>query len=375
VPVSERLRQLVDDEVRRSLQAQLGARGLLLTRPASKAATADAARSGAALLRRLLEVAYPEVVREDRGSYFHFADHHTETRIGLTLAFGAVTAELLTPLGVVAREGRAGAIDMSCATFNLGVGLVDGICDSSPQSGLRLLDAIQTADLVGAARERVVGRWLRVGLPPSLAADPSVQFAVRAIEAFFELLHSSFPGEAGSSVRDRVGARLAAALDAERQSVDRSGTPVGRDRLVECSRRTSVLPFQVIEDLATGNHALPPLTAGTLIGEAMWRIDDLVDLVQDVDSAALNGVLLTATAEPGCAADSDGEAALQRVIASQAIPVVAGQAAEYLQAGLIAAPGGTSDSDARRRFLSFVQRYAGLQPAVVRSPTAYPNRP
>src|SRR4051812_5817649 len=86
VSVSERLRQLVDDEVRRSLQAELDARGLLLTRSASQAATADAARSGAELLRRLLELAYPEVVW-GRGTEVHFADAHTETRTGLALAF------------------------------------------------------------------------------------------------------------------------------------------------------------------------------------------------------------------------------------------------------------------------------------------------
>lgn len=372
MPVYERLRQAVEDEVRRSLQTELDARGLLLTRPASEAAAADAARLGAAMLHRLLELAYAEILQDDRDTGVHFADDYTATRIGLALAFGAVTADLLTPPGRDACEGPAGAIDVSCAVFNLGVGLVDGICDSSPQDGLRLLDAIHATDLAGAARERL-DRRLVEDLPPSLAADSGVHFTVRVIQAFFELLHSNYPGEGGSTVRDRVGARLAEALDAERQSIESSVAPVGRDRLIECSRLTSVLPFQIIEYLATGDHALPSPTAGTLIGEAMWRIDDLVDLVQDADLTALNGVLLDATAEPECAANRDGGAALERVLASQAIPVGAAKAAEFLDVGLTDAPGGTPAHDGRRLFLSFVQRYAGLEPAAVSSLTVSPS--
>ena len=108
----------------------------------------------------------------------------------------------------------------------------------------------------------------------------------------------------------------------------------------------------------------------------MWRIDDLVDLVQDAESGALNGVLTAATAEPGCAADRDHAVSLERVLASGAVPVAAAQAAASLDAGLAAAPGGTPEIPGRRLFLSFVQRYAGLQPADVNSsPTGSPSSP
>jgi hypothetical protein len=369
----ERLRRVVDEEVRRSLRAELDARGLLLSRPDSEATGADAARSGAALLRRLLELGYPESGQVDRRTEVQFADEHAATRIGLALEFGAVTADLLTPAERDADVGRGEAIAVACAVFNVGVGLVDGICDSTPAVGLCLLDAIGAADLVGAARAGALDHRLRQDLPAPLAWDPGVQFTLRVVETFFGLLHSSYPSGGGLAVRDQVGARLVAALDAERETVDRSVALADRDRLVEYSRRTSVLPFQVIEILATGDPALPATTAGTLIGEAMWRIDDLVDLVQDADQGALNGVLLAGTADQSAAADCGGAADLERVLAARVIPKIAAQAADLLDAGLADAPGGTPAQDGRRMFLWFVQRYAGLQPTGVSSPTGFPR--
>src|SRR4051794_33793410 len=97
VPVPDRLRQAVGDEVRRCLAAEMGARGLLLTAPECTAATADAARGGVALLRRVLYLAYPEIAQDPHGAEVGFADDDTAARTGLALAFGAVTAVLLTP--------------------------------------------------------------------------------------------------------------------------------------------------------------------------------------------------------------------------------------------------------------------------------------
>jgi len=48
-----------------------------------------------------------------------------------------------------------------------------------------------------------------------------------------------------------------------------------------------VLPFEIIETLATGATT----AAGTDLGEAMWRIDDLVDLGRDASSGALNWIV------------------------------------------------------------------------------------
>jgi hypothetical protein len=361
--IPDQLRQVIDDAVSHSLWAELGARGLLLTRTASAAATTDAARWGAVLLRRVVAHCYHNSLQGDRAIYVQFDDDQATTRIELALAFGSVTANLLTPPRRTDRRRAPSSVDLSCAVFNLGIGLVDGLCDGTPQLGLRLLDVLQALDLSGAAREQWPGDRLRAALHASLVADPTVAFTARIIEAFFDLLHSSYPGDEGSALRDHVGARLEEALEAESQSVGRLVEFAGRDQLIECSRRTSVLPFQIIEHLATGDPALPSPAAGTLLGEAMWRIDDLVDLAQDASLDALNAVLLTATEEPWPTTAPGGAAALERVLKSHAIPVVAAQAAKYLDAGLKAAPGGIAASEDRRLFLSFVQRYAGIAPS------------
>lgn len=359
--IPEQLRQLVEDAVSRSLRAELDARGLLLTRAASASATSEATRQGAALLRRALVHCYHDTRADERTVEVEFDDAYAATRIGLALAFGSVTANLLTPRQR-AGLGPRGSVDLLCATFNLGIGLVDGLCDGNPQLGAGFLRVVQALDVSRAARERWQGDWLRSSLPAALAADPTVAFAARIIEAFFDLLHSCYPGDAGSTLRGHVGVRLEEALAAESQSVDRSTEPPARDELVECSRRTSVLPFQIIELLATGGRAVPSPTAGTLLGQAMWRIDDLVDLAPDAGLAALNALLLAAAAAPGPVTASDQVAALERVLASDAIPLAAAQAAECLQAGLRAAPGATAGGGDRRLFLWFVQSYARIAP-------------
>ena len=111
-----------------------------------------------------------------------------------------------------------------------------------------------------------------------------------------------------------------------------------------------MLPFQIIEALAAGDYASAEPTAGTQLGEAMWRIDDLVDLPQDARSGSLNGVLLAA-APPG---EPDLHVALERLLASTDVARAAAEAAAKLEAGLQRAGGQAAP------FLSFIQRYAGI---------------
>jgi hypothetical protein len=107
-----------------------------------------------------------------------------------------------------------------------------------------------------------------------------------------------------------------------------------------------VLPFQIIESLAEAEYGHADSTAGTRLGEAMWRIDDLVDLCQDARNGSLNSILLAAGGH-------DGVAALERLLKTTDIARAAGQAADDLQAGL-------KRADDPTPFLYFVQRYAGI---------------
>jgi hypothetical protein len=125
-----------------------------------------------------------------------------------------------------------------------------------------------------------------------------------------------------------------------------------------------VLPFQIIETLARGEQAPAEPTAGTQLGEALSRIDDLVDLCQDARSGSLNAVLLTAATGAGRPGECELLAALERLAASAEIGCAAAEAAELLRVGLQLAGGGDASEDhlPTASFLHFIQRYAGIAP-------------
>jgi hypothetical protein len=332
----------IEQAVARHLATELGDRGLLLTADALAAAEAGAAQQGTQLLNRVVRLCYPGSRQEEAAITIEFESERGAARMAAALVFGAATARVLAP-------AAADSTELMCGMFNLGIGLIDGLCDGDAAIGGALLEIVQQQDPAEAAAEPRPRGWLRAAVPASLAADPTVAFTVEVVEAFFETLHTVYPDEQWLQHRRAVGAQLGAALEAERRSVLRSAdeTP---EQLIECSRLTSVLPFEIIEALAEGAHARTEPAAGTQLGEAMWRIDDLVDLCQDAHSGSLNGVLLGA-ARPG---DPDFDAALERLLASTGIAHAAAEAAEKLEAGLQQAGGHATP------FLYFIQRYAGI---------------
>ena len=301
------------------LEAEFDALGLLLGPNQEAAAATDAAQRGRRLLSAAVDVCYPrcDLVLE-------FDGEDVAARLQGALAFGAATAAVFAP-GEVA-EG----VELLCALFTLGIGLVDGLCDNEPEAGTQLLTLIHERNVTEAAEHRRRRGWLRSAVPPALALDPTAVFTADAVEAFFDTLHAVYPGGGWLPLRRTVGARLEAALEAERGSVDWSALSASRAQLIEWSRRTSVLPFEVVQILAGGRET----TAATLVGEAVWRIDDLVDLDQDARTGALNAILVAGDADLGPAAV---------------------EAAQKLSAGVQLAAGSSM------LFLWFVQQYAGIQ--------------
>jgi hypothetical protein len=354
------IEQAVGAAVARQLETELGDRGLLLRADDLASASIEAARRGRDLLPRIIARCYPSESEGGMGLTVEFDDEHAAARIETALAFGAAAA------GALGRCERgvgpsAGSIELICAIFNLGIGLVDSLCDADSATGEALLTLVQGQDLAAASEAPRERGWLRAEAPaaPALADDPAAAFTVEIIESFFELLHESYPDETWLTLRRAVGAQLCAALAAERQTVVRSPDAITRDQLIECSRLTSVLPFQIIETLACGADTAQEPSAGTRLGEAMWRIDDLVDLCDDARSGSLNGVLLAATPTDGHPGERDSLAALERLLASEAIACAAAEAAEWLLAGLRL--GGNTDD--QPLFLHFVLRYTGITPA------------
>jgi hypothetical protein len=351
--IPARIEQAVSDAVVHHLGTELGDRGLALTAESLAAAEAQAADRGAHLRSCVLQQCY-SISHQGSGA-LTFESERTAARLDGALAYGAVTARVLTK-----RDGGsfASSVELVCALFNLGIGLVDGLCDDDAETGRAVLELVQGSDLAKAAEEPRARRWLRSALPPALVTDPTVAFTADIIEAFFESLHAVYPDDRWLQHRRRVGTQLGAALEAERQSVIGSADQITREELIECSRRTSVLPFQIIETLANGDHTREP-SAGTLLGEAMWRVDDLVDLCQDARRGSLNGVLLAVATGTGRPEERDLLAALERLVDSTDIADAADDAAKKLLSGLQLAG---EHHEGTASFLHFIQRYAGIAP-------------
>jgi hypothetical protein len=360
-----RLEQEISGAVASHLETELARRCLLLASDEVAAADADAARLGARLLPAIVELCYPHA-GNDAPLVVAFDSERTADRLRAALAFGALTANVLSGR-TSDGTGPPEAIELLSAVFNVGIGLVDGLCDEDPAVGRQLLKLLSGPDLVMAAERKPERHWLRARLPSQLARDATVAFTVDIIEAFFAALHVAHPREAGSSVRRAVAANLTRALQAERVSAGLSSSDT-RERLLECSRLTSVLPFEIIETLVQADDRRGTPTPGTLLGEALWRIDDLVDVCDDARSGALNSLLVGAARAPWRPDDERTVlGSLERLLSSTDIAGAAEAAAESMLLGL--GTGGRRRAGQERpretlAFLGFIQEYAGISPRV-----------
>lgn len=360
--IPARIAEAVADAVTRHLGAELGSRGLLLRADELARAEADAAQLGARLRHAVLRRCYPDFGAGDSALAIEFESEPQSARFDSALAFGASTARVLVP-NVSNQETDSETIELVCAMFNLAIGLVDGLCDEDRDTGGEFLEILRGLNVARAAEETRARGWLQGALPPTLAENATAAFAAAVIETFFHALHDVYPGDSRLALRCHVGTLLNAALEAERQSVIRSDRRA-REALIESSRLTSVLPFLIIETIAAGRPAPDAPTVGTLLGEAMWLIDDLVDLCQDARSGALNAILL-ALAQGEERGPSERLATLERLLASRNIASAAADAAEKLVAGLQLDR--TSSNTAERQlrtasFLQYVHAYAGIPP-------------
>jgi hypothetical protein len=348
VEIPDGICDAIERAVTDHLATEFGARGLLLAADRFAEAETRAARDGQRLLTSVIHRCYPLSEYDTQVLTLEFDNEREASRVQSALAFGAATAGLLMP--PLQPEQRSEAIGLLSAIFNLGIGLLDGVCDEDADTGLRLLELIDRGDVGETARHPRPRGWLRVQLTAELESDPSVSFAADVVEAFFATLHATYPGDAWSHRRRRVGDQLAVALEAERASLVASSADAPREQLTRYSYATSVLPFEIVATLTEGDHAS---SAGRFLGEAMWRIDDLVDLCDDARTGALNAILL--------ASDVTDQEALERLLTHDHIARAAAHAGDSLLRGVELADGHASRG-APDVFLQFVARYAGINP-------------
>lgn len=363
VQVPAHVERAVEESVVHHLRTELAACGLLLTTDALCQANAEAAQRGKALLAGLITRCYGVQPQGSAAVSFEFQSEESRVHIEAALAFGATTAIVLAPIKDGTKQDF-GRIELLCAIFNLGIGLVDSLCDEDSGIGMTLLGFLDGDRLMACAEMPRQRGWLHSALPAALAGVAAVAFAADLIEVFFQELHAVYPGK--HSLRRGIGAQLAAALVAERDSVSWLPDRSERERSLQSSRLTSVLPLQIIESLARGSITTEEKSAGILLGEALWRVDDLVDLCQDARGGALNSLLLRALDDaPRSGNAHDPVTALERLLGSTDIAEAAAEAAQCLVAGLRlgdgvqpAERGGTIPA-----FLYFIQSYAGVRPA------------
>ncbi len=162
IPAS--IERTVADVVARWLGAELDGRTRLLAVDELAAAEAEAARRGASLLTSLLHRCYLGARLGGSEVAFNFGDRGGGARLQAALAFGAVTARVLAP------DLRKSNIEFVSATLDLGIGLVDSLCDADAdaETGGILLKLIQAHDLLATARRKRARGWLRATVPPSL---------------------------------------------------------------------------------------------------------------------------------------------------------------------------------------------------------------
>lgn len=365
VQVPADVERAVEESVVHHLRTELAACGLLLTADALRQANAEAAQRGKALLAGLITRCYGIQPQGSAAVSFQFQSEEGRAHIQAALAFGATTAIVLAPFKDGTKQDF-GRIELLCAIFNLGIGLVDSLCDEDSGIGMILLGFLDGDKLTECAEVPRQRGWLHSALPAALAGVAAVAFAADLIEVFFQELHTVYPGQHSLDRRRGIGAQLAAALVAERDSVSWLPDMSERERSLQSSRLTSVLPLQIIESLACGSITTDEKSAGTLLGEALWRVDDLVDLCQDARGGALNSLLLRALDDaPRSEKGHDPVTALERLLGSTDIAEAAAEAAECLVGGL-----GLGDGlqPAQRgstipAFLYFIQSYAGVPPA------------
>jgi hypothetical protein len=346
----------VEQAVTDRLATEFGSRGLLLTADRNARAETQAASDGRRLLTSVIHRCYPLSEYDTQVLTLEFDSEREASRVRSALAFGAATAGLL--MSPLQTEERRDSIALLSAIFNLGIGLVDGVCDEDAETGLRLLELIHLGNPAETARQARPRGWLRVQLPAELESDPTVSFAADIIETFFATLHAIHPGDSWSELRGRVGEQLAAALEAERSSLASSTADASHEQLTQYSYATSVLPFEIVGTLTQGDHAP---RAARFLGEAMWRIDDLVDLCDDARTGALNAVLLAASGTASGTGTGTDREALERLLASDHIARAAAHAGDSLSRGVELADGraGTGAPDL---FLQFITSYAGIPP-------------
>jgi hypothetical protein len=285
--------------------------------------------------RRLWAVLRGELCPADEGAErFHAATGLDQPTCERVLGFGHVQAMALGRALTTERRHQAEAAE-AAALFNLGIALFDHVTDRLTAAAERLDRAVTPESLarLGAA-----------GGPLELTGHPALDPLIRLIGSFFarcrqlerhvgglERLHTlvgrMHRAQTGSSVLRRAEVPADGALLAGLG--DKSALPL--------------LTMAHIMALAEADPAtlLEAEPAIVRLGEAMWILDDLVDLAEDWRAGVWTRPwLLCALRAPGLAPDAPLELALDALLASGVVAAETARLAGLLTPSPPLAPSG-----------------------------------
>jgi hypothetical protein len=232
---------------------------------------------------------------------FRAANARVRGRINLVMAFGYGLGEGLAGL---ASDAGAGQVADLCALFNLGISLFDIIVDQLPElhSALqRNFDKYMLLEL--ATNAGAVQRYQDL---LEQVVDDEIRILLKIVVSFFRELH--FLNAATCRQHSpELTSLLEKAYIAELSSMYEAG---GTDPH-QTAEAKSTLPFIIIGQIARLGASSASNRAGARIdglaadiGSIFWLVDDLADLVGDLRSRSLNGVLLRCELTPAASRDS-----------------------------------------------------------------------
>jgi hypothetical protein len=227
------------------------------------------------------------------GRLFGTAGADIHRRYPMVLAFGfSMTSGLYKMAGAGGR--RCDDAASLGGLFNLGISLMDTLCDSVPESSGALRKTLDADMLQRMTRD---GPKEIRGIVDGIA-DDDMRVVMKIVCGFFDRLPRSNRQYSNRLVV--MEKELLAAYSAELSSTDASRSSTGRcEEMVRISERKSMAPFRVISEvvrlhLPTRNESDwrdRIRRAARYLGRIFWHVDDLVDVVNDCRWAAVNSVL------------------------------------------------------------------------------------
>lgn len=193
-------------------------------------------------------------------------------------------------------ESRRQDIARLCALFNLGITLFDLTCDTSRETFEELSRAFDEDTLSKLINEP--GACLSLAEASTKLRRPEMRLLLRTVCSFFSYLHACAQVQNSTDAWKRLDALLVEAYRAQLLSTDVQDSNYQATSLAAAARRKSTIPFEIMLQVARvcERPSSAPLDTAAdelirQIGTVFWLADDLVDLVRDFRTGAVNSIL------------------------------------------------------------------------------------